>query len=206
MNYNTLIQFIEQGIRDKVITEFQCKDGIIYPKIPKCNGVYIMFEDGQNYVTGNRRIIRIGKAFRKSNDGLKQRIDNNHFNGKISNSVFRKHVAYSILNAYYLGYIDKKYDDIESEVSKFMQEKIKFVLLKINDENLCNNIENALIYLVAQQYAQQDIPTDNWLGKYSLNENITKYKFWNSDSTKKEIYLTKSEEDYVLEVNNYVRV
>ena len=207
MTYNQLSDFLKNGINSGDITEFSwntTKNDFFKP-IPEGNGIYIMFEIDQVDDRGERRIIRVGKAFRKKN-GFRSRIKNNHFDGDIYNSIFRKHIAISLLNKYYKEKGNTLYNDLKDEINNFLYSKISFILLSIDDLDICNKIESGLIYLLAQEYFKQSFSTNDWLGSYSLNKEIPKYKLWNSDDTKNGHTLTQSEENYILNIKNYIKV
>ncbi len=126
---------------------------------PTKQGIYFMFEKDQFDKDGNLRIVRIGKT-----GNLQGRLIN-HFEGKIKNSSFRKHVANAIQS------IEEK------EVSNHIQENISYALVCIPKVLSCDKLESSLIAMLASH--SKDLTITKWCGLESKNKTIQTYKIWN---------------------------
>ena len=154
--------------------------------IPEGGGVYIIFERGEKYGCYDR-ITRVGKAEKSLLSRLKQHFlkeDKDH-------SIFRKHVGRALLNKEGLtldNWNKKGVTDsgTENEVSEYLKNNAAFCVIPLNDKNEIRILEKTLIgilaafnlsYLVANGKA---IQSGDWLGNYSVNQNIKASGLWNA--------------------------
>lgn len=128
-------------------------------QIPFTNGIYIIFEKGEQY-HGMERVVRVGTH--TSSDRLRTRLSDHFVKENHDGSIFRKNVDKAILNAYrdpYLAtwtidtskpenshYMDKeKNADTERRVSKFLREKFSFTVFQVTDKDERLRMEEAII-------------------------------------------------------------
>ena len=176
INYQDLINMIEAGINNHKITEFKwdSKKNGFNKKIPlNTNGVYIMLDiDSNNFYKSKKRIVRIGKAFRKRN-GLKDRLKE-HFKGPNDKSIFRRLVLSCNNNI---------------DVSQYIRDHIVFVLIKTESDQECKNIESCLIGMVAKEYMVNNFNPKKWLGNNCPKVNVQKSKMWNNHHINSKVVL-----------------
>ena len=143
---------------------------------PKTSGIYIMWDIKEN------RIVRIGSATKSLLDRL-----NRHFKRTKRVSVFRKLVGDALIIRDNLGGLDwndrdTKYPDIEKEVTKYLEENIKFYLCEITDKKEVLAAEKAFIVLLSLYYKTigQSRINANWLGKNSSRDKVKNSGLWNN--------------------------
>lgn len=159
-------------------------------QIPFFNGIYIMFEKGEQF-HGMERIVRVGTH--TSSDRLKTRLLDHFVKNNHDGSIFRKNVGKAILNAHrdpYLttwtidtskpenpAYLDKeKNADTERRVSDFMRKNFTFTVFQVTDKDERLRMEEAII---ATLNADPEFrPSPKWLGLYSPEREIRESGLW----------------------------
>lgn len=159
-------------------------------QIPFTNGIYIIFEMGEQY-HGMERVVRVGTH--RSPNRLRARLSDHFVKEDHDGSIFRKNVGKAILNAYrdlYLAtwtidtskqenraYIDKeKNADTERRVSKFLREKFSFTVFQVKDKNERLRLEEAII--AALNAEPEFMPSLKWSGLYSTEQEIRESGMW----------------------------
>jgi Fe-S cluster biosynthesis and repair protein YggX len=158
------------------------------------NGLYILFEKGECAHGGNR-IVRVGTH--TGPNQLRSRLRQHFLVENKDRSVFRKNIGRCILNRANDSYLEKweldlttklareKYSSlidmerqraIEREVSKYLQNSISFVILRIDDKDSRLELESKIISTVS--LCEECRPSPNWLGIYSPKEKIRNSGLW----------------------------
>lgn len=158
------------------------------------NGIYILFEKNE-YAHGKDRIVRIGTH--RGDNNLYNRIKEHFINENKDRSIFRKNIGRAILNKNNDKYLEvweidfqekknkEKFSDklniikqqqIEKEVSKYIQENLSFCIIEIPDQKSRLFYESKLISTVS--LCKECYASDNWLGKYSPKEKIVESSLW----------------------------
>ena len=158
------------------------------------NGIYILFEKGEIAHTVDR-IVRIGTHTGK--DQLCSRIIQHFLNENKDRSIFRKNIGRAILNKnndtylksweydlttkanrkIYLESIDlARQNQIEKEVTEYIQGNFSFMLLSIPDKDKRMEIESKIISTVS--LCKDCKPSENWLGNHSTKDKIRKSGLW----------------------------
>lgn len=162
-------------------------------KIP-LNGIYILFENGETG-HGLDRIVRIGTH--TGANQLRSRLHQHYILENKDRSIFRKNIGRAILNkrnnqylkiwqidfttinkkAEYGHLINHKFQSqIESEVSKYIQNNFSFCVFEVTDIDKRLELESRLISTVSA--CSQCGPSNNWLGRYSPVEKIKSSGLW----------------------------
>jgi len=158
--------------------------------IPFTNGIYIMFEKGEQY-QGMERIVRVGTH--TSSDRLKTRLVDHFVKENHDGSILRKNVGKAILNDNcdpYLTtwtidtskpenrvYMDKeKNADTERRVSEFMKENFTFTVFQVTDKDERLRMEEAII--AALNAEAKFTLSPKWLGIYSPEHEIRESGLW----------------------------
>jgi hypothetical protein len=162
-------------------------------KIP-LNGIYILFENGE---TGHEldRIVRIGTH--TGANQLRSRLHQHYLLENKDRSIFRKNIGRAILNKRNDQYLkiwqidfttrDKKTEyghlinlkyqsQVESEVSKYIQDNFSFCVFEVKNAEKRLELESELISTVSA--CSQCVPSNNWLGSYSPIEKIKTSGLW----------------------------
>ncbi len=139
------------------------------------NGIYIIFEKGEQYKEFHR-VVRVGTH--TSPNRLKGRLKNHYINKNKDGSIFRKNIGKAILNKRNDKYLDKWNIDtsipenkhyanwdtqakIEEEVSAYLKDNTFFIVFQIEDRDTRLRIESGII---ATLNACQDFTRSNkWL-------------------------------------------
>lgn len=162
-------------------------------KLPS-NGVYILFEKGEQGHNGDR-IVRIG-----THNGAKQlqsRLKQHFLNKNKDRSIFRKNIGRAILSRnddsflkfwdidlttkqarekYSLS-IDLNYKNlIEEEVSWYIQANFSFCVIELDDKSQRLEVESKLISTIS--LCDECGPSQGWLGNYSPKEKIVASGLW----------------------------
>jgi len=158
------------------------------------NGIYILFEKGE-FGHDVDRIVRIGTHTGKNQ--LSSRIYQHFLNDNKERSIFRKNIGRAILNKKNDKYLDvweydlttkknqekykniidiAKQNEIEKEVTKYIQNNFSFSILNINDKETILNIESKLISTIS--LCNDCKPSKEWLGNYSTKDKIKKSGLW----------------------------
>lgn len=158
------------------------------------NGIYILFEQGEEAHDGNR-IVRIGTHTGEGQ--LPSRLWQHFVNQNKDRSIFRKNIGRALLNRdnddylekweldlttkenknKYNKYIDTEYQNkIEERVSKKIQSDFSFVVFSVNDKNERLLFESRIISEVSN--CSVCSPSDSWLGKHSPKQKIRESGLW----------------------------
>ena len=184
-------------------------------------GVYFFFEKNEVRENNNPRIVRIGThavsegSRTKLWQRLRQHKGTQKGEGNHRSSVFRKLIGFSLINKQNLNYpywgcdkklVNKKTKNeektLEIECSKIIGE-MPFLCLQVLGESRKDNmrayIETNSIALLSNRNKEIkiDLPSENWLGKFSGHNNVVESGLWNSDDTEKNYnssFLDKLEE------------
>lgn len=161
--------------------------------LPK-NGIYLFFEKGEKItlkgVTQNR-IVRVGTHNMDGN--FPQRIRQHYGNksslkGNKNGSVFRLHLGGALMRRDnpddprlpgWLKHMGPSDPIMEEEVSKELRNNFSFVWLEVPRKEDRLSLEEGLIAILAAD--SRNRPSENWLGKYSANQNIARTGLWNTD-------------------------
>lgn len=172
------------------------------------NGIYIMFEYGELYGNLNR-ITRVGTHDKPNR--LKKRLKD-HFRSKNKDgSIFRKNIGRAILNKSNDNYLDvwnkdtyhyenrkyvnkKKQLEIEEEVSEYINNNIRFTVIKVDDDKLRLRLEKAIIATINKD--DLFYSSENWLGNYSPENEIKESGLWLKIGLEDEI-ITEKELNYI---------
>ena len=151
------------------------------------NGIYIFFEEGENYVTPQGeildRIVRIGTH--KVDDRLFERLKN-YFEGSVKSSVFRKCVAECLQVKEHKNKTSEKIT--ETDISKYMQENFSFVVFEVKTKTERLKWEYKLIQTISKAVFLGEItPSEKWLGKFSPINEITKGGLWQKEGVYDEV-------------------
>ncbi|MCL1947630.1 MAG: hypothetical protein FWF51_10870 [Chitinivibrionia bacterium] len=186
-NYCDCIHKLFNGIKRYNFCNFK-KD-----KIP-LNGIYILFEKGEFGHSGDR-IVRIGTHTGQNN--LLPRIRQHFILKNKDRSIFRKNIGRCILNKNkddylnfwnldlttrkakdeYLKSIDcKKQDEIEKEVTEYIQNHFSFIVFGVDDKEKRLELETKIISTVS--LCKECEKSQNWLGKSSPIEKIKESGLW----------------------------
>lgn len=131
------------------------------------NGIYFLFEVGEN-AHGGDRIVYIGTH--RKDDRIKGRLQN-HYNGNRRSSTFRNHLGKALDNK--LGRIASK-----DEVSSYIQRHIKFAVMPLDgSKNKREDFEGSAIKLINLCPVHKS--SEYWLGHYSRESGINKSGLWN---------------------------
>lgn len=159
-------------------------------QIPFTNGIYIIFEKGEQY-HGMERIVRVGTH--TSADRLKTRLFDHFVRENHDGSIFRKNVGKAILNAYRDPYLatwamdtskpenrnllDKeKNADTERRVSKYLRENFSFTVFQVMDKDERLRMEEAIIATLNAE--PTFAPGSKWAGLYSPETEIRESGLW----------------------------
>ena len=159
-------------------------------QIPFANGIYIIFEKGEQY-HGMERIVRVGTH--TSANRLKARLLDHFVRENHDGSIFRKNVGKAILNAYRDPYLaawsmdtskpenrrfldEEKNTDTERRVSKYLRENFTFTVFQVMDKNERLRMEEAIIATLNAE--PTFIPSSKWPGLYSPEREIRESGLW----------------------------
>ena len=159
-------------------------------EIPFANGIYIVFEKGEQY-HNMERIVRVGTH--TSQDRLKRRLTDHFAKENHDGSIFRKNIGKAILNAYHDPYLpvwtldtskpeNRKYvnaeknADTERRVSKYLRENFTFTVFQVDTKEERLRLEEAIIATLNQ--TPDFFPGKRWAGKYSPEREIRESGLW----------------------------
>lgn len=158
------------------------------------SGIYILFEKGEK-AHGVNRIVRIGSHTGKNQ--LRSRLKQHFISPNKDRSIFRKNVGRCILNRVgdgfleqweidlttraakdkYKGLIDReKQNNVEQEVTQYIQENFTFVVLQIEDKEKRLALESKMISTVS--LCKECFPSKGWLGLHSPKDKIRESGLW----------------------------
>jgi hypothetical protein len=186
-------------------------------RIHSKNGIYILFEKGEKTKDGMNRVVRVG--INEKQDRFLNRI-NDHFTGNHRGSVFRKHIGRAILTKTNRGsYLPiwnltnkqvalkrdtinwAKENEIEKEVSAFIEEYFTFSIVQINKEVQRMDLEVKLISSLA--FEAFNLPSKNWLGHFHPDLKIQQSGLWNIQHLRDSRKLI--EDDLIVLKNNLIQ-
>ena len=158
------------------------------------NGIYILFENGETG-HGLDRIVRIGTH--TGANQLRSRLYQHYILENKDRSIFRKNIGRTILNKRKDPYlkiwqidfttrnkkvefghlINQEYQSqIESEVSKYIQENFSFCVFEVKNAEKRLELESELISTVSA--CNECKSSKSWLGSYSPAEKIKSSGLW----------------------------
>lgn len=158
------------------------------------NGIYMLFERGE---VGHdvSRIVRVGTH--TGQDQLRSRLRQHFLTPNKDRSIFRKNIGRCILNKSADPYLPvweldmtskiardthtelldvKHQQDIEKEISAYMQKNFSFAVIEVSDKQARLDLESKIISTVSAC----DIcrPSSRWLGLHSTKEKIRTSGLW----------------------------
>ena len=158
------------------------------------NGVYILFEkDEEGY--GGQRIVRVGTH--TGNNQLPSRLKQHFLNENKDRSIFRKNIGRCLLSAkndpyleiweldltsrkmkdQYQHLVNKAYQEqIEREVTSYIQDNFSFCLIEVNDKENRLQLESKIISTVS--LCKECGPSTSWLGLHSPKDKIIESGLW----------------------------
>jgi len=169
------------------------KKNIAKKTFPK-NGIYILFEDGEE-AHGTDRIVRIGSHTGQNN--LKKRLLEHFYTEKKDRSIFRKNIGRALLQKKHDDYLAiwnidfttkknkeehghkidrKKENEIEKQVSDYIREHISFVVIQVDEKEQRLELEASIISTVS--LCEECKASTDWLGISSPKESIRTGKLW----------------------------
>jgi len=162
-------------------------------KIPS-NGIYILFEKGEK-AHGAERVVRIGTH--TGQNQLRSRLFQHFVNENKDRSIFRKNIGRAILNKEKNNFIKKweldlttkkakdlysssidfeKQREIESRVTKYIQENFSFVVFQVDDKDKRLEFESRIISTIS--LCNECNPYEFWFGRFSPKEKIKNSGLW----------------------------
>lgn len=158
--------------------------------IPFENGIYIIFEKGENYGIYDR-IVRVGTH--TSPDRLKERLKDHFLRENKDGSIFRKNIGIAMLNKEKDPYLQiwaldtskpsnthfvnhDKQSGAESRVSTYLRQNLYFTVFRVDDRARRLRLEEAIISTL---YHTSDFKaSDGWLGNSSTETEIRGSGMW----------------------------
>ena len=162
--------------------------------IPK-NGIYVLFENGEQAHGDCDRIVRIGTHTGK--DNLPQRLGEHFLKENKDRSIFRKNVGRALLNQkqdafleqweidlttnaarrQYVGQIDlNRMSWVEKKVSAVIRDFFSFCVFRVDDKQYRLELEERMIATV--NHCGSCNPSKTWLGNHSSKSQIKKSGLW----------------------------
>ena len=162
-------------------------------KIPK-NGIYVLFEKGQAGHGGDR-IVRVGTHTGEGQ--LLSRLNQHFVNENKDRSIFRKNIGRALLNKNNDSFLEKweidlttreakeksrglidfeKQNEIEKQVSDYIQDCFSFVVFEIDNKDKRLGIESKIISTIS--LCKGCGSSGEWLGSFSPKEKIQKSGLW----------------------------
>lgn len=181
-------------LHKKLVNFPRFRHGFNLRDIPE-NGLYFLFEKGESAHDGER-IVRVGTHTGQNN--LPKRLKEHLYTPNKDRSVFRKHIGRSLLarrndpfreaweiclttrkaREQFAHKVDKaRLEDIEQEVSDYMNQNFSFAVLQVDNKNDRLSIESGLLSAIAACPGCR--PSQNWLGLYHPNIVIRECGLWN---------------------------
>lgn len=140
---------------------------VIQKNFPQ-NGVYVMFDITEKDENGLPKVVRIG--INREQDTLLKRL-HSHYLGKKRKSIFRKHIGKCMP------------DWAEDNITKYIQDNIQFVIIKVDNKTDRENLEKMLISSFSNCSSSL---SQNWLGRKHPNPKISQGHLWNIQGLKAE--------------------
>ena len=162
-------------------------------EIPQ-NGIYLLFEKGEN---GHQqdRVVRVGTH--TGDNQLRSRLKQHFLNKNKDRSIFRKNIGRALLNRdndpflelweidlttrkakeKYASSIDfTKQQDIEGQVSRYIQDNFTFIAFEVQSKEDRLEIESKLISTIS--FCNDCKSSGSWLGNSSPKAKIVKSGLW----------------------------
>ncbi len=164
-------------------------------KIPFDNGIYIVFEEGEQYSTSYfERIVRVGTH--DSGGRLKLRLSDHFKRENKDGSIFRKNIGKAILNKRSDPYLptwaintskpeNKRYINetvqkrIEAEVTEYMRSAFSFAVIPVEDKARRLRLEKGIISTL--NHDPLFTASAAWLGHFSTEDLIRDSGLWLKD-------------------------
>lgn len=162
-------------------------------EIPR-NGIYILFEAGEQ-AHGVDRIVRIGTH---TGDGqLRSRLEQHFIRENKDRSIFRKNIGRALLSRAGDPFLEQwnwdlktrkaketygylmdrgKQEEIERQVTAYIQRNFSFVVFEVMGKVQRLNIESRIISTVS--WCDACRPSANWLGLHSPKPKIRQSGLW----------------------------
>jgi hypothetical protein len=163
-------------------------------EIPE-NGLYFVFEKDEAAHNGER-IVRVGTHTGQNN--LPKRLKEHLYTMNKDRSIFRKHVGRCLLarlgdpflesweidlttrqaRAKFEHLVDReRLDEVEQEVSAYMNANFSFVVLRVDDKADRLAAESGILSVIAA--CDGCHASDSWLGRYHPSAAIRESGMWN---------------------------
>jgi len=170
-------------------------DWTMIDRISYQNGIYIMFEKGENY-NGMDRIVRVGTH--RGQDRLKKRLRDHFMEEDADGSIFRKNIGRAFLNMTSDPYLQvweidmhhsknvRNYGhlvnarleaELEAKISQYLRDNINFVCFPVDEEAERLRLEEGIIATLNRHPSFG--PSNNWLGLNSPVQEIASSGLWN---------------------------
>lgn len=161
--------------------------------IPK-NGIYILFEKGEKGHNTNR-IVRIGTH--TGINQLRSRLKQHFLNENKDRSIFRKNIGRALLNKNNDSFLKQweidlttrvakqKYKDkidlnkqqqIEKQVSKYIQDNFTFVVFQVKNKEKRLKLESKIISTIS--LCKECKSSKKWSGNFSPKKKIRESGLW----------------------------
>jgi hypothetical protein len=161
--------------------------------IPR-NGLYVLFERGEEG-HGGSRVVRIGTH--TGQNQLRSRVKQHFLVENKDRSIFRKNVGRALLSracdsyapvwetdltpalaraAPPIGFDMERQREIERQVSEYIRNNFRFVVVEVPDKEKRLQLEAGLISLVSN--CSECRPSANWLGLHSPKSKIRESGLW----------------------------
>jgi len=158
------------------------------------NGIYVLFEKGE-FAHGTKRIVRVGTHTGK--DQLRSRLFQHFLVENKDRSIFRKNIGRCLLNKkedaflakWDLDYTPKqarkkklspidirKQKVLEKQVSRYIQERISFIVIPVESNKTRLDLESKIISTVS--LCEECFPSPFWLGNFSPKVKIRESGLW----------------------------
>lgn len=162
-------------------------------QIPK-NGIYVLFEDGEN-AHETKRIVRVGTHTGEGQ--LRSRLRQHFIQENKDRSIFRKNIGRAFLKRErdplleqweldlttreakekYKGRIDfEKLAEVEKKVSEYMQRHFQFIVFEVREKITRLDLESKIISTISK--CDECKSSSTWLGLHSPKEKIRESGLW----------------------------
>ena len=159
-----------------------------------CNGIYVLFEDGETGHLG-QRIVRVGTH--TGNNQLPSRLHQHFLNENKDRSIFRKNIGRCLLHGESDPFLEfweidltsraareaHRHDvnfelqrKIEKQVTEYIQQHFSFVAFEVSEKEKRLGIESRIISTVS--HCDRCRPSEKWLGLHSPKKRIRESGLW----------------------------
>jgi hypothetical protein len=172
---------------------FSSRQVFQYPFIPSKfpkNGVYVLFEDGEE-AHETKRIVRVGTH--TGNDNLRRRLRNHFMQNSKDSSIFRKNIGRALLNVEPDPFLaqweldlstqeaKEKIDltrlaEVEKLVTEYIQNHFQISVIEVKDKDDRLDLESKIISTISR--CDECKPSTGWLGSHSPKEKIRESGLW----------------------------